>query len=332
MKEPSIAIILVNWNGYEDTLQCLHSLQKVNYKNFTPLIVDNGSIDASVSILQKAFPEIKLIQTKENLGFAGGNNVGIKWAYEQGFDYIFLLNNDTIVDEDILTAFVSAAKNKPKAGILGAQILRFDDPKIIDHLGGFWDEKKADFSSFHTGESYLQSYEMKNVDYVCGCAFFIKKEVIQKIGYLDPRFFLIWEESDYCYKAKRNGFEIWTAPKAKLWHKISASFVGGKPHTNYYWWRNRLLWIENNLQPKQKMNLFFSTLLPQIVHLFKLKWLKALQLFGLKLFSPSSLTEKRITKFLRYKAGCKGIWDYLFRRFGKGPNWLTQKKDKKIFF
>jgi GT2 family glycosyltransferase len=326
--DPKISIVILNWNGKKDTIECLSSLENLNYSNYDIVVVDNGSTDDSIEVIKSNFPNIILIENKKNLGFAEGNNVGVDFALKNGADYLFLLNNDTIVDKDILSEYVNAMNAQKNAGILGAKILRYDKRDIIDHLGGKWNGKKAEFESFANGEKDSDQYDdMKLVDYVCGCAIFVKREVFETIGNLEPRFFLIWEESDFCYRAKKANFEIWTAPKAKLYHKISQSFTGGKPQMQYYWWRNRLFWIERNLNTKDKLSIYFKTIFPEIVHLFKLFFLKTCQKYLHNLFSPKKNNEKRSTKLLRYKAGCKGVMDYVLRNFYQGPSFLTKKKN-----
>lgn len=312
-----ISIILLNWNGKKDTLECLSSLQKLTYPNFEILIVDNGSTDDSVAAFQKEHPSLPIIQTFSNLGYAGGNNAGIDHALKRGADYILLLNNDTIVAPDLLTRFLEAANKQPKGGIFGGKILSYKEPKFVDHIGGSWNPLIAEFVSIGKGESASISQEMQKVDYVSGCALFIKREVIEKIGKLDPRFFLMWEETDLCYRAKAHGFEIWSAPNALVWHKISASF-SGKALMHYYWWRNRLLWIEKNLPKKEKRELYFQVILREIYKIHRHFALKSLQCLLLKIFSPSKLTEKRTLTLKRYRAGCLGIRHYFLRKFG-GP-------------
>ncbi len=322
-----ISIILVNWNGLKDTLKCLDSLTKLNYINYEIILVDNGSSDDSVKVIKEKFPDIHLIETKKNLGFAGGNNVGIKKALENKSDYVFLLNNDTVVDKNICMNFVSFIKNNKKAGILGARIYKMDSEDYIDHQGGKWNAEKAEFDSYNS-KSIDNLQDNKQVDYVTGCAFFIKKEVVDKIGFLEENFFLMWEETDYCYRAKNFGFEIWAIPSAIVWHKVSSSFIGGKPHTHYYWWRNRLLWINRNLSKNEKKYLFKTVLLKEMAHIFKLNMIKSLEYYFIKHSKSKNIEEKKL-KLLCYKAGCRGILDYYFKNFGEGPSWLISPNNKK---
>lgn len=312
---PKIFIILLNWNGKKDTLECLTSLQKVDYPNFQTIVVDNGSSDDSVAVLRKAYPNVPILENRMNLGFAGGNNPGIEWVLRHHADWILLLNNDTIVAPDFLKAFMNAAKEQPKAKILGAKILRYHQPDIIDHLGGFWNGQKGEFDSPDAGQNDHPYFNMRAADYVCGAALCMHRSVPETIGLLEPNFFLFWEESDYCYRARKAGFEVWTAPEAKVWHKVSSSFTGGKPHMHYFWWRSRLLWIERNCTPEERKRLYRTLIIPEL-------WKMARHYLLKFLFTADP---KRREKVRRNKAGCAGAIDYFRRRFGNCPNWLIKK-------
>lgn len=309
---PKIIIILVNWNGKKDTLECLDSLQKVEYPNFLTIVVDNGSVDDSLAAIRAAHPLVPILETGANLGFAGGNNVGIEWALRHHAEWILLLNNDTTVAPDFLNAFLVAAKEEPKAKILGAKILRYSQPTLIDHLGGRWNPDLAEFESLESGQTDHSYCNMQAVDYVCGAALLMHRSVPEKIGFLEPKFFLFWEETDFCYRARRAGFEVWTAPEAKIWHKVSSSFTGGKPHMHYFWWRSRLLWLERNCPAKEKKRIYRKIIIPEIWKVFRHYLIK-------------SIFRSDPQKLRRYKAGCAGIIDYLRGRFGNCPNWLVKK-------
>lgn len=308
---PKIIIILLNWNGKKDTLECLSSLQKLTYPNFQTIVVDNGSHDDSVAVLRNAHPALPILETKANLGFAGGNNVGIEWALRHHAEWIFLLNNDTTIAPNCLEAFLQAAKEQPKAKVLGAKILRYHQPTTIDHLGGFWNPSIAEFESPDSGKADHPYFNMMPVDYVCGAALFMHRSVLEKIGFLESKFFLFWEETDFCFRARRAGFEVWTAPEAKIWHKVSSSFSGGKPHMHYFWWRSRLLWLERNCSPEEKKRIYRKVILPEAWKIFRHYLLR-------------SIFRSDPTKLRRYKAGCAGILDYFRGRFGNCPSWVTK--------
>lgn len=309
-----IVIVVLNWNGKQDTLACLDSLQKIDYPFFEVIVVDNGSLDDSVAAIRSEFPRVLLLEAKKNLGFAGGNNLGIQLALDHGARYVLLLNNDTVVAPDILQAFVDSAS---QGDILGAKLYLHDAPDTFDHFGGFWNKERGVFDLVaNRFKEDNKSWEKAEVlDYVCGCALFIKREVFEAIGFLEEKFFLIWEESDFCFRAKRAGFTSLFCPRAKLWHKVSASFVGGKAHSTYFWWRNRLLWIERNCTEKEKRRLFFRIILPEVLHILKLRLIKT----PLYFFSP---TEEKRRRLLKYRAILCAVKDYLLRRFGNGPSWI----------
>lgn len=317
-----ILIVLLNWNGKKDTLECLESLQKVNYPHFLTVVVDNGSHDNSVSAIRSSFPNIPIFETNENLGFAGGNNVAISWGLKKDFDWILLLNNDTIVDPSFLQEFMNAAKKEPNAKILGAKIYRYSDPKRIDHLGGFWNPKIGEFESFAYGKIDEGEFDaMEKVDYVCGAALLMHRSVPEKIGTLEKNFFLFWEETDFCARARRLNFEVWTAPRAKIWHKVSSSFTGGKPQMHYFWWRSRLLWIERNCLPLEKKELYTKVIFPDLWKAGRHSLLRGLQNVLKRLaFQKVSLENKQKAK--RNIAGLIGALHYFFGKFGNCPNWL----------
>ena len=308
---PKIIIIILNWNGEQDTLECLESLEKVDYPNYQVAVVDNCSTDNSVASIRQYYPQISLIQNKENLGYAGGNNVGIDYARANGGDYILLLNNDTTVDSQCLLTLLKATQEYPDAGILGSKIFFYRDPEKVWYSGTKWLPEQARF--VHRDDVAGGQDTIVETDYVCGCSFLIKSEVIDKIGTLDSRYFLTWEETDYCYRAKKAGYRCLLVPSSVVWHKISASFEGGAnaPHYQYFWWRNRFLWIENHIEFSQSLIIYWS-IFKQVVRQVR------------QYFDSEATDAER----LRIKAAWQGVTDYLFRRFGDCPNWIRAAMQK----
>ncbi|MBF5059703.1 glycosyltransferase family 2 protein [Candidatus Neptunochlamydia vexilliferae] len=298
-------IILLNWNGKEDTLACLKSLEKVTTPHKV-VVVDNGSTDGSVEAFSQT--DAHLIETGENLGYAEGNNVGIRYALEQGADTIFILNNDTTVEPDILEGFL-----KRDIPIQGGAAHLMDHPHFLDHLGGNWNATKGSFDLVGARAPAGEWTTPMALDYVCGVALFVKAQVFRDVGLFDPRFFLFWEESDWCFRAKKKGYTITTCPEAKLYHKVSASFTGGKPHTSYFWWRNRLLWIEKNC-PNSPLK---WKVIKEALHILKLYLLKSLQ------YPFSKKTPERRLRLRTYCAVLLGVRDYFLRRFGAGQGNLS---------
>lgn len=321
-----IAIIILNWNGKKDTLECLESLKHLDYTDYEIIVADNGSADGSIETLSSLYPTITILNNKSNLGFAEGNNKAIQYVLKKPFDALLLLNNDTIVDPSLLKSFVTLSEKHPKS-ILGAKVYLYSQRTCFDHFGGNWNLKKGQFDLVgHRKEEDKISFETPfTIDYVCGCTLFARVSAFKEVGLLDPRFFLFWEESDFCFRAKRLGYEILVCPQAKIWHKVSASFVGGKMHTTYFWWRNRLLFLEKNLSFKEKCNVYTHAVIPEIFKLTKHHLMKSLQYLLLKLLHSPKCPEKK-EKLLQSKSALCGIRHYFIRRFYNGPSWIFSRK------
>lgn len=315
-----VTIVILNWNGKNDTLDCLKSLGTKH----TIIVVDNGSQDNSVQEIQEQYPYVQVIETSTNLGYAGGNNVGIEAALKNGADAVLLLNNDTVVAAGTIEAFVRSATAYPTVGIWGGYPLRFSDPMHLDHLGGIWNSKKGDFEliGLDAEKGFTTS---RNLDYVCGCSIFIRRRVFETIGLLEPKFFLFWEEADFAMRAKKAGFKVDVCYRALLLHKVSASFVGGSPHKKYFWWRGRFLWIERNCSSQEKELLFRKLLKPEIWHYQKLIWIKKTELALLRFLRHTSVHKKE-DKLKQYRAALQGLRDYQAGLFGPGPSWLLKKE------
>lgn len=326
---PLIYVIILNWNGKRDTLSCLASLEKTLYAPFKTVVIDNGSSDDSVAAIEAAFPEVTVVETGKNLGYAGGNNVGIERALKKGAELILLLNNDTEVDPHILSAFANYMERHPTEGIVGGCPFLFDQRDQLDHLGGVWNPKTARFDMVGNRTFAVDTLfeNPKTLDYACGCSLMIRREVFEAVGAFEAAFFLFWEESDLCMRAKRAGFAVGACRDAILYHKVSASFVGGKPHTNYFWWRNRFLWIERNCNRKERVRLYIKVLLPELFQLWKNYVLKQLQIVLTHLISPTKDQSTRREKVRNYRAALQGAKDYFFKRFGNGPTWIFKKGD-----
>jgi GT2 family glycosyltransferase len=321
--DKKIGIIIVNFNGCEDTRECLTSLQWLE-KPHTIYLVDNGSKDHSLEILPPLFPHVVFIDGQKNNGFAGGNNLGIDKALKEGCTHLFLLNNDTTAPVNFLPHFFTMEQEHPNAGIFGPTIFRYDTKKTIDHLGGLWNATIAEFESLERGKTKEDLFAPRQVDYVCGCAMLIKKEVFDRVGFFDERFFLLWEEADFCKRAMKKGYEIWTVPKAHIFHKISASFEG-KDHSHYFWWRNRLLYLHKHPQGSKIRQLVRREIYKEFRHAL----FKGLTFYLAHFFTSNEKNMKRWHKWQRLKAGCLGIFDYFIGRFG--PPFSFRKKKKPFF-
>jgi len=255
MKIPKVYIILLNWNGFLDTIECVETLNHVKYKNFDVIIVDNGSTDNSVAEIKKKYPQIKLIINKNNLGFAGGCNTGVRYSLKNNADYILLLNNDTIVTNDFLSELVKCAESDRKIGIVSPIIFYSNQKNKIWSTGAVKNKKSnygyidKSFQMENTGQ-FNKSVE---VDCVWGCSMLINKSVFDKVGFLNDDYFLYVEDVDFCYRVKDAGFKILYTPKSVIYHKVSGSTGGeGNPIKDYYNSRNLVLFANKNLKGMYK--------------------------------------------------------------------------------
>jgi GT2 family glycosyltransferase len=224
ISEASVAIILVNWNGLEFTSACLDSLRKVDYPDFKIILVDNGSENQEGGRLKKAFPEIQLIQNTQNLGFAGGNNSGIRYAMDQGFSHVLLLNNDTQVASDFLGEMMLKLYRNPQLGIVQPLIVFLHDPKIIWSAGGklvHWLGRAITLGDHDALADYRVT--KKELDWATGCCLLVTREAIVKSGILNESFFTYFEDVEWSLRIKSAGFGIGLAEKALVYHEAGAS-------------------------------------------------------------------------------------------------------------
>ncbi len=239
-------IIILNYNGGEDAVKCLESLDATQIlKQSTPIIIDNASEDNSVELIQNKFPKIKIICNKKNLGFAGGNNVGIKYALKNQADYILLLNTDTQAQKNFLGTLINHLESDKFHGIVAPAIeFKIDNQTFFD-LGGEinWFIGRTT----HNDVKKIPSWkEPLKVEFVTGACMLIKKEVFEKIGLLDERFFMFFEDADFCLRARKAGYSTWAVPEAQIYHKLSAS-VNKTPKKYQYLLKSNLKFINKHL-------------------------------------------------------------------------------------
>jgi GT2 family glycosyltransferase len=261
LKTPKVHIVVLNWNGYEVTRECLASLSAIDYPNREIVLVDNGSADGSPDRLAAEFPAITLIRNQQNLGFTGGNNVGIRRALEENTDYVLLLNNDTVVARNFLRELIRAGEADKRIGVLNPKILYFDPPDRIWYAGGSFNVWKGIPS--HRGHRELDRglYDTpQEVTFVTGCAFLIKTEVIRKIGLLDECFFYTCEDTDWTIRSLGAGYKALYVPSSVIWHKESMDVKrnAGKAFRDFYNVRNTLLLARRHAKAYHWPSLLFS--------------------------------------------------------------------------
>lgn len=236
----NVWIVPVNYNGLEDTRKCLRSLADLS-PAASVVLVDNASTIDPVPALKAEFPWAHILRNSINGGWAGGNNMGIRYALKNGADFIMLLNNDTIVRPDIVGRLLAAAEAHPDFGVIGPVIRYMDEPEVVmtDGVGFNRPGDKGLFYHIPVPEVLKNPPTVTEVDIVNGCCMMIRAEVFRRVGLIEERFFIIHEESDYCLRVQRAGFKCGVMAEGLVWHKGSSFWKkSGKRTQRYYDTRN----------------------------------------------------------------------------------------------
>lgn len=257
-KEPLVYIILVNYRTVNDTIECVESLKQIKYKNYNIVVVDNYSNDGSLEKLEEC-TGIKVIESRENKGFAGGNNIAIEYALKNKAEYILLLNNDTTVDPDFLSELIR--NDSEEVGILTGKILFYTDRNMLWYAGGQISKIKGTTEVNGYKIDKGQYNENKYVTFASGCCMLIKRNLIEKIGLLKEDYFLYFEDSDYCARVQKSGYKIKYCAKSIIYHKVSTSTGKYSYNYLYYFTRNRLLFINDNLEGIYKISAYIYSLI-----------------------------------------------------------------------
>jgi GT2 family glycosyltransferase len=320
---PKVSIIILNWNGWKDTVECLESVYRIDYPIYDVIVLDNGSGDDSIdkiraylngdlviyskflsySALNKpiellelsiedaesAMPEegfdaelppyrrLILIESDRNYGFAEGCNIGMKYALNAlDPEYILLLNNDTVLDRRVLTEMIQVAEADRSVGFAGPMVYYYDmdgRSDIISVAGIELDMNKGTYNRLGSLEADVGQYhDVKTVDYLEGSCILVKREVLKKVGLLDPRYFAYWEETDLCVRGFEAGYRSVFVPSSKIWHKISSSAESSVKL--YYMTRNRL-WFMRDHATKEQLFHF-------LIFFFAYQFWKTLAWFGMQ--------------------------------------------------
>lgn len=246
-KYPLVSIISVNYNHSEDTLLMIRSLKKCTYKNIEIIVVDNGSYNDDVSVISSEFPEVKLIMLPNNLGFAGGNNEGFRYATGE---YMLLLNNDTEVDPGFLEPLVEVFLSHSDVGMASPRLLFYHSPemKTIQYAGA----KRINLitgrgRNLGWGETDHGQYDhVCQTDYAHGAALLLSRKLLDEIGCMPDVYFLYYEEHDWCTAMQKKGLKAYYVGTSKVFHKESVSIGKNSPIKTYYMTRNRMVYLRRN--------------------------------------------------------------------------------------
>lgn len=243
---PLVYAITLNWNHPDDTIACLQSLATQTYPNLRLLVVDNGSQDDSIARIRAAYPDVELLARPDNGGFAKGMNCGIRHALEAGAAYTFLVNNDTYLAPDAIAQLVGAAQ--PDIGLLAPIIYYADTPQRVWSIGAMFNHwllepHKNPRGMVDTGQ-WTMSLER---EFVAACGLLTPRPVWEQVGLFDERFFMYYEDLDFCLRLQRAGWRVIVQPQAKMWHKVSLSSGGfDSPNERYAMARSSVLYFRKH--------------------------------------------------------------------------------------
>lgn len=334
---PLVAVVILNWNGLADTLECLRSVSALAWDRLDVIVVDNGSTDESVAAIRRQFPSVELIETGQNLGYAEGNNVGIRRAVAGGADFALILNNDTTCDSQLVARLVEAAESFPDGGFFCPRMFYMHEPQKVWFDGAVWDSARLTFNFPGQDEPGVNlSEQIHETAYACGAALFVRTSLVEQVGTFDASYFLVWEESDWCYRARAEGWKSYVVPAAQIWHRVGASFgTEDAPLRTYFSSRNRLFWLSRHGTATERLRALrhgLAVLIPSFYwsgtggnNLLRGLW------WSLAEWARSFTGGGRSFQFLAKR---RAILDYLLGRVGPPPacilqfnrQWIAERK------
>jgi GT2 family glycosyltransferase len=243
----SVTVVVLTYDGREDTLSCLDSLAESDWIPLSVVVVDNGSHDGTAAAVRAEHPSVTVLEQDDNLGFAEGNNVGMRHALASGADYVFVLNNDTILAPDTITRCVEATERHADAGAVCPMMYFFEPANLIWYAGAAFDPRRAR-SGGMLGYRELdrgQHSTAGETGRIAGAAVLFPREALERVGVFDGSLFLQFEDVEWSLRARQSGYRTYVAPEAKIWHKVSAGTGGeNSPTLGYYGTRNHIIVCE----------------------------------------------------------------------------------------
>lgn len=308
-----VYVLIVNWNQAELTIDCLRSVFDSQGVRFQVLVVDNGSTDDSRQQICQAFPQVEWLEAGENLGYSEGNNLGLRFVLENGADYVLLLNNDTVVDPRMLSYLFEAAESDPAIGIVGPTQFYFDSPSTIwgadNHVRwsqGLTHRARMGETLFPDDHSAIKT-DLIEADYIDTCAALVRADVFRKIGLLDKRYFINYDDADFGLRARAAGFRVVYCPAARMWHKVSAAMGQASPATTYYMTRNSMLLFSTHARGTSRLQALLRV------------FARTLRTIGAWTLLPAYRDKPLFQR--RRVANLYAIRDFIFGRYGQmGPD------------
>ena len=274
--KPPVGVVIVNHNLKASLQETIQSFKRVNYPALQIVVSDNASTDGSTEMVRSLFPEVHLLAHRQEQGYARAASLGMAFLADRT-KYIFSTTNDVTVDPEILNVLVDYAERNPKSGVLGTRIYFFDRPDVLWHAGGR-------IHPIH-GHSYHLGWERKDnplydkireCDFVTGCGFLLRSEVVKSIGYFNEDLVFYSEDADLCYRVKEKGFKVLYIPGAKMWHKVSTTLAKNRPLQLRYSTRNSLYLIQRHRIGFYPVSLLVNLLvvcpLKMMVFVLLLRW------------------------------------------------------------
>lgn len=242
-----IIIVILTVNNYSDTKECIDSVKSLDYEGFEIAIVDNGSTDNSLSMLEREYPDLSYVRIKDNCGFAGGMNEGLRYAIREEADFVWLLNNDIAVDKQSLSRLLDAVQAVERVGIVGSKVYYYSSPNKINFAGGR--VSKITGRTYHKGTGTIDNgefSEIEEVNFLTGASLFVNATMLEQVGLFDETYFLFYEDADLVIRANRMGWKTIFAPDSIIWHKISLTTKSGDFSNAYYGVRNSLFFCKKH--------------------------------------------------------------------------------------
>jgi GT2 family glycosyltransferase len=295
MYNPKIAIIVLHMNGKDVLGECLHSIERLDYPNYVVIVVDNNSSDGSQAFVADAFPDVHLIQNKNNVGVPEGQNIGIRAAVQSEADYVFTINNDTVLDRNVLWELLSALEEDKTIGAAGPVLYSMKDTNTIENAGGNIDWNKGSVVLSNVGETAGLLTKIADVDYIS--FFFADPNVLESVGLFNKKYFAYWEDTDLCYRLKKAGYRVVRVSTARVWHKHSHTARRVSGFYEYHYTRNQF-W-------------FWKT------HATKTRWISfLLSFFFFTFWQRSAVILLRKRDYKAFASQCKGVFDGLILNVG----------------